>query len=424
MLKKIIPAILALIMITSTAFASNETSAAQNILKAPADLHAVRNSSSSIRLYWKKVDTATGYNIYYINHKTKKKKRIATTRKTYFYDRNLKSHKVHHYKVQAVRGSSRSKLSYAVCAKNWITRNVTNMKRVNVNRHNVTVDLLENPNYMLPESRALKPHKVKAKVIASCGGRKPFNKNVRWFSTNPKIAKVKKDGTIIPVNGGKCEIYAKAQNGVNSKHIKLTVKDYAFVDSFAKPEGLKTGEFESMAVEILQEKRNELCEIISAVSKTKSDSVVQIRTFANETCKIHGINNSTLENNVKRIAQLPYRFYLYKRNGVIKFEYGYINEKTEDDIEIYKGIRGVYNSPKFSPNKWKVGCFNMSRELEGIPVKNVLFELMKIDGREKEYREATPEQLLNLLSEYGLKHNMYSPSEVDDLIKLHQNPEE
>lgn len=422
MFRKITLIFIGLMLITSTAFASNATSAAQNILKAPADLHAVKNSSSSIRLYWKKVDTATRYNIYYINHKTKKKKRIATTRKTYFYDRNLKSHKVHHYKVQAVRGSSRSKLSYAVCAKNWMTRNVTNMKRVNVNRHNVTVDLLENPNYMLPESRALKPHKVKAKVIASCGGKKPFNKNVRWFSTDSKIAKVKKDGTIIPVNGGKCEIYAKAQNGVNSKHIKLTVKDYAFVDSFAKPEGNYEEDLESMAVEILQDKCKELCTVVSKVSKVKFNKTVSIATCEDETYKIVGVNDPVLENHVKEIAKLPYPFTLKKTSrSRIKFTYGLVSSKTENGGSLTKIITGTFDG-----KKWEIKThYSVKYRIEEpVSCLTVLQHLMEKDNRLEEYEAAYAafknndrNKIYSLFEEYGLNKSKYSLEEADRMDK-------
>ena len=55
--------------------------------------------------------------------------------------------------------------------------------------------------------------------------KKLLSKNIRWYCSNRKIAKVGRDtGKVTLMKKGKCKIWAKAHNGKNSEKIIVTVK--------------------------------------------------------------------------------------------------------------------------------------------------------------------------------------------------------
>jgi hypothetical protein len=66
--------------------------------------------------------------------------------------------------------------------------------------------------------------RVKATVEGKADKRL-LSKNIRWYSSNRKIAKVGRDtGKVTLMKKGKCKIWAKAHNGKNSEKIIVTVK--------------------------------------------------------------------------------------------------------------------------------------------------------------------------------------------------------
>ena len=75
--------------------------------------------------------------------------------------------------------------------------------------------------------KAGKKYKIKAKIIKRDKTKKlmpaTHTKQLRYISTNKKIATVSKSGKIKAKAKGSCRIYVYAANGV-SKAVKVTVK--------------------------------------------------------------------------------------------------------------------------------------------------------------------------------------------------------
>ena len=68
--------------------------------------------------------------------------------------------------------------------------------------------------------------KVRLKAVAKTNtGKRLLSKRIRWYCSNKKIASVGRNtGKVKLKKKGKCEVWAKAHNGVNSRKIKITVK--------------------------------------------------------------------------------------------------------------------------------------------------------------------------------------------------------
>ena len=68
--------------------------------------------------------------------------------------------------------------------------------------------------------------KVMLKATAKTNtGKRLLSKRIRWYCSNKKIATVGRDtGKVKLKKKGKCEVWAKAHNGVNSRKIKISVK--------------------------------------------------------------------------------------------------------------------------------------------------------------------------------------------------------
>ena len=83
---------------------------------------------------------------------------------------------------------------------------------------------------MITSKRNLKGKAGKKAVlkafVKSEKGKRVLSKNIRWYSSNRKIAKIgKKTGKVSFKKKGKCYIWAKAHNGMNSKKVKVVVKN-------------------------------------------------------------------------------------------------------------------------------------------------------------------------------------------------------
>ncbi len=298
--------------------------------KAPSGLHAKRISESCIKVSWKKDKTAMRYIVYRYSHTKKKAVKIATTKKNYYLDKKLKKHKVHHYVVRSEGKYGRSELSYSVCCINWKNNNrkITNPKRVYVDQDEVQVDLFCNPKYRPSSFRVEADNQIYAKVYPEKKGKRPFNKKVRWFTTNKKIAVVKKDGTVIPIDSGKCYVYAKAQNGVNSKKIEVQVDDYALVDEFARPpeKELQNPTIETMAVILMEQNREHLCKVVSFIAKQQEYYSISMDYDGNYKMFVERYIPEDVKKSIEALAKMPYELIISGERGNVHITYGIIRE--------------------------------------------------------------------------------------------------
>ena len=122
---------------------------------------------------------------------------------------------LHKYKVIAKskakgKGKKVCRLSYRVFARSSAGKS-GNVSKVKTNRKEIT-------------GKSGKKIRLKAKVTSK--STKPLlSKYIRWYTSNKKIATVNKTkGTVKLKKKGKCYIWAKAHNGMNSNKVKVTVR--------------------------------------------------------------------------------------------------------------------------------------------------------------------------------------------------------
>ncbi len=179
--------------------------------------------SKSLVLTWNKIDGAAGYDVFFVrcgdNNSLKKVKTIKGNKTLKWTKKNL-----------------RKKTSYKAVVKAWVKKNgkktyvstspavhaytsggkkyFTNPEKVTVKK--VSVSLKKGKKYKIKASVA-NLQKGKA-LIPDC-----HEPELRYISSNKKIATVSKSGKITAKGKGKCKVYVLAINGVR-KAIKVTVK--------------------------------------------------------------------------------------------------------------------------------------------------------------------------------------------------------
>ncbi|MBQ6439554.1 MAG: Ig-like domain-containing protein [Mogibacterium sp.] len=182
---------------------------------APLMLKSTKQTKTSIKLTWKKVKGAKKYVIYGNRcGKSNKPKKLATVKgssKTIKKAAGKKLKKGTYYKFIVVAiGSNNKVISTSkiihVATKGGKVRNYT---KVTTKAKNSKVTLKKGKTFKLGAKAAGK--NVKKHV------------SLRYESSNPKVAKVSKNGKITAKKKGTCKIYVFAQNGL-CKTIKVTVK--------------------------------------------------------------------------------------------------------------------------------------------------------------------------------------------------------
>ena len=182
-------------------------------------LAAIKSTKTTNVLQWAKVADADGYVLYGAPCNTKgkvnKSKKLAVIKNgttTTYTDKKLKSGTYYKYFIKAYKLVNGKKV--------WLARSKTihvtttggkygNAKAVKVNKTKVT---LKNGKSLV----------IKASQIAR---NKPIKQhvNIKYESTNTKIATVTRNGRIKAKSAGTCTIYVYAQNGMYRK-VKVTVK--------------------------------------------------------------------------------------------------------------------------------------------------------------------------------------------------------
>lgn len=217
------------IMLSKTIYAADNTS-----IKTPNNIRAYRKSNTSIRIKWKTVLDVNGYIVYRYNQKSKQYIKIHMIKHSKFNqwvkwtDKNLETNKIYKYKIASYKKidgkKQKSSLSNWVSAKTYQRNNKKiNARAPKLNKKKVYLGLCSSK-------------KVTAKVIPSQYGKnkkkKAFNTKVRWYSSNPSVAKVNREGLITAgKKAGKCNVYAISHNGKRTK-VEVIVKNYARVKDY------------------------------------------------------------------------------------------------------------------------------------------------------------------------------------------------
>ncbi|MGI6721035.1 MAG: InlB B-repeat-containing protein [Anaerovoracaceae bacterium] len=176
------------------------------------------------KLTWTKVKGASGYDIYFARCSGKDKnyqlKKLKTVKGLTFTKKHLRKYTYYKWRVRAFKTVNGKKTYIASSLVAHATTGdlsrggkCTNAKAVKLNKKSIAL-------------KAGRSTKVKATAVKARKGRKfaaNHVKNIRFFSTDSRIAKVSSTGRITAKRAGKCKVYAVAQNGV-WKGITITVK--------------------------------------------------------------------------------------------------------------------------------------------------------------------------------------------------------
>jgi hypothetical protein len=252
-------------------YAASGSGTAQIVaVPAPTNVKVVKKSATSLKISWSKVAGAKGYVVYQYSSKAKKYKAIKTLKgasKTSWVNKKLKTNKTYKYKVAAyklINGKKKySKLSYVVSARAYAknAKTVNASKVITSDRYNTYMK-----RYLGLKAVDLIPMEVKV----SGKNVKPLSNKIRWFSSNTKLVKVNSKGYIrAQGKAGTCYVYARAHNGVTKK-IKVTIRDYANPKSFKNLDKVK--KFDKRAETFLSTYKDDICDIVSSLEKTKGST--------------------------------------------------------------------------------------------------------------------------------------------------------
>ena len=218
-----------------------ETHAANN-LPVPDRLVATKKSETSIRLKWKACEKVDGYYVYRYNKKKGKYikiKKIEGEKRHTWVDKNRKPNKLYRYKVASYKKKKKSKKSYEVSAMSY----GRNARTVNAEDVDIGIeDQDENGNYYLEigicDRDELQMYtNIEGDISVKYYAPDVISDKLIWNSSDPSLASVDQTGTITTYEKeGKCEITARAHNGVTGR-IYLTVVNYARPKSFPYYDG-------------------------------------------------------------------------------------------------------------------------------------------------------------------------------------------
>ena len=199
--------------------ADNETNVTLDTTFRKLQLAETKATKNTVKISWKKVSSADGYVLYGAPCNTKgkinKMKKLAVIQngsQITYTDRKLKSGIYYKYCVKAYKLVNGKKV--------WLAKSKTIHVTTSGGKYgNAKAVKVSNTKVILKKGKSLV---IKVQQIAE---NKPIKQhvNIKFASTNTKIATVTKNGRIKAKKKGTCYIYVYAQNGV-CKKICVTVK--------------------------------------------------------------------------------------------------------------------------------------------------------------------------------------------------------
>lgn len=192
------------------------------------------NNDKEMLLTWTKVKKAKSYVIYKYDNAKKKFKEIAVQNgnDANYYVESIVNNEIYKYKVVARKkkngkGKKIGGKGYEVSAvpgtnekANVTAVKIKGLKKIVIKKNSVKKLKLNGKCPMIQYNKK----KYDVVLINTHSSKKLLSESVRWFSSDKKILRINpKTGKIKVLKKGKCTIWAKAHNGVNSKHIKIVV---------------------------------------------------------------------------------------------------------------------------------------------------------------------------------------------------------
>ncbi|MDR0518442.1 MAG: Ig-like domain-containing protein [Clostridiales Family XIII bacterium] len=182
-------------------------------------LHVCRMADPNrLLLYWNRVRPAAGYNIYRYDPESRSYNKIvslAGKSSRAWVDGSAQQGKTYRYRVayytysaSPIRKKRTGAMSYSVSG---VTEHDTygNALSVKVNKGKLKGSVGGSA-------------KLTVSVIAA-QGKRVVSGAVRWYTSNARVATVSPSGRVMFKGKGKCYVYAKAHDGINSRNVRVEV---------------------------------------------------------------------------------------------------------------------------------------------------------------------------------------------------------
>ncbi len=299
-------------------------------LPAPVKVRAKSCQEKRLKLTWKKVKGASGYQIYQYKAKTKKFIKIASVGKKLLSWKSRKTSKKLTFKIRAYKKKGSKKIyspfSYEVNAIPYKKMAKTvNAGRVKVSRSRVSLSSYEAKKVNAQIKPSRHAGNKKAKV---------YDKTVRWSSTDPTIAKVDQKGNITAQGKtGTCKVYARAHNG-DSDWLWVIVKAYARPKKF---DGMDV--MQEDMVKLIQTHEKDLKDIADFFQKILIEDTKEYQTVLQFTLD-PGRNHVETEKNLKNINYKEIEKKLYQ----VLDSFPGIMEITVSNYGIHFKLKGTHGS--------------------------------------------------------------------------------
>ena len=231
-------------------------------LSVPAKVRVTSSQQERLKLTWKKVKGADGYQIYEYKAKTDKYEKVASVEKGVTSWKNGRNMKKHTYKIRAYKKKGKKRIysgfSYEVSAIPY----KKNAKRVNAGRIKMN---LYNVSLSSWESRQVRA-KMRISKYAQNKKAEVYDTRLRWYSSDESVAKVDAEGNITAQGKtGKCKVYARAHNG-NCDWLWVKVTNYARPDGFDGMEKMQQD-----MVKMIQQHGSDIKDIAEFFEKNKAN---------------------------------------------------------------------------------------------------------------------------------------------------------
>lgn len=180
------------------------------------------NNDKEMLLTWMKVKKANSYIVYKYDNEKNKYKKVVTLNgnDNNCYSEPIINNEIYRYKVVAKK--KKNGKGKRVCNVSYEVWAVPEQNE----KSNATAVTLKNYKKIVLKKDSAKSFKLKRKgAKAIYSSKMILSKKIRWYCSNKRVLKINnKKGKMKALKKGKCYIWAKAHNGINSKKIKVIIK--------------------------------------------------------------------------------------------------------------------------------------------------------------------------------------------------------
>ena len=304
---------------------------ASTVISSLNGVKAKEITATSIKISWNNSPNVDGYIIYLkdgmIGQKYQQLATINDKNASSYIHNNLKNNTEYSYKVSAIKKidglTYESDLSYWVRATTFTDDNDYS------NAENIT---FKNEPKSMEVGEIIKLSPI---IIPQYEHKMPLSTDLRWWTSNKKIAKVDSLGNVEALKKGKVSIFVKSQNGITAKHqlnITEVQKDTLL---YSKNINTKVGLIENLTVSRINSSNNR-------ITWKKISNV--------DSYEIYVKNNKTGKYKLINIIKKPKTSYIH-----------HIKIKNKEYVYAVKAVKDINGKKYKSPMSYWVSSYNRKK---------------------------------------------------------------